>query len=122
MKREGYLLIDHSASPGLTEQEAVAFNWKPSEVGAGRRLEQAIIVCVHCRKMTIKNPLRVRERATCAKCGHGYLCDGCWLESRLPDYDHLPFEKKADVMQEYALRGFILDTPQALAAAAKIRL
>lgn len=96
-QREGYILIDHQASPGLPEDLAVALNLDPASVKEGKIFEGATLTCAHCTSVIIKNPLRMRERASCMKCSGKYLCDGCALLTRLPDYDHTPFEKKVDL-------------------------
>lgn len=60
--REGYLLIDHTASPGIP--------------GMPSRLEVATIRCSHCERQFIRNPARTRERAWCPGCDK-YICDQC---------------------------------------------
>jgi hypothetical protein len=69
--REGYLLIDHSASPGLPA--AIA---NPRLFGEGRRFEAPTLTCSHCKTVVIVNPERTRERGYCRKCDH-YVCDAC---------------------------------------------
>lgn len=73
--REGYLLFDHQASPGiprpLVERTGLAHQF-----GEGKRLELATLTCGHCKTVSIKNPLRIRERGHCFKCHH-YVCDVC---------------------------------------------
>jgi hypothetical protein len=83
--QEGYVLIDHRASPGT------------SEVPEGTLFETATLHCAHCPSIVIVNPGRTRERAECMKCGYKYICDNCALEARLPDYVHKPHQEK---MQE----------------------
>lgn len=97
MQREGYLLIDHRFSPGLPEELAASLGFDPKMAKEGRMLEAATVACKHCKIVVVKNPLRTRERASCAKCGYKYICDTCAMESRLPGYDHTPFEKKLDL-------------------------
>lgn len=63
-RHEGYLLIDHRASPGLPE------------VPEGTVFEAAVLSCSHCQRSLIRNPARTRERAYCHGCDH-YICDGC---------------------------------------------
>lgn len=71
---EGYLLIDHRNSPGLTDAE-VAKAGLP--IGAGRGLFEApTFTCSHCQSVVVLNPLRTRDRGYCRKCDH-YVCDTC---------------------------------------------
>lgn len=63
-RHEGYLLIDHRASPGTPD------------IPEGTVFEVATIVCSHCQQRMIRNPLRTRERQYCAGCDH-YICDRC---------------------------------------------
>lgn len=56
-RKEGYLLIDDSAS-------------------GGSKLEAATITCAHCQVTFIRNLGRTRPRGYCAKCD-AYTCDGC---------------------------------------------
>jgi hypothetical protein len=95
-QREGYLLIDHRASPGLPDHIAAASGFDPMSTRGGRMFEAATLTCKHCKTTVIKNPYRARERHTCARCSHGFICDECALEARMPDYDHTPFEAKID--------------------------
>lgn len=95
--REGYLLVDHSASPGLPEEVARASGYDPALSKEGKRFEAATMTCAHCKSSVVKNPLRTRARASCTKCGCHYICDLCEHNSRLPDYDHMPFEKLSDL-------------------------
>lgn len=115
MPREGYLLIDHSASPGLPEDAALISNFDPHFMREGKRLEAATITCCHCKTVVVKNPLRQRERNFCQKCGGKYICDGCALEARLPDYSHLPFEKQVDLVKDAEAKGIpVLGSPRSL--------
>ncbi len=95
--REGYLLVDHSASPGLPEDVARASGYDPAWAKGGKKFEAATLTCRHCKSSVVKNPWRTRERASCSKCGYAYICDLCEGNSRLPGYDHMPFEKYADL-------------------------
>jgi hypothetical protein len=71
---EGYLLIDHSGSPGVSDETLVTAGLP---IGLGRgRVEMATFTCSHCHAVIIVNPLRTRERAYCSGCDH-YICDGC---------------------------------------------
>jgi hypothetical protein len=95
MKREGYLLVDHSASPGLPEDVARAAGYDPAHVREGRRYETGTLTCAHCKCTVVPNHFRTREREFCRKCMH-YICDVCGFRASLPDYDHVPFEARVD--------------------------
>ncbi len=74
--REGYLLIDHSASPGMPK-DLMGLN-----IGEGARFEASTLKCGHCPNVVIRNPLRERERGHCFKCMH-YICDACSLAYKI---------------------------------------
>lgn len=95
---EGYLLIDHRASPGIPAGMARQMGYDPTLVGEGKLLEAAMMNCAHCNLPVIKNPLRTRERAHCMECAGAYICDGCDARRREPDYVHLPFKKIVDLV------------------------
>src|SRR6185369_6445733 len=95
-QREGFLLIDHRASPGIPADVATQIGMDPKLVGEGRMLEAATLTCAHCKTVIVRNPYRTRERARCPKCSHKYLCDICAFHATLPDYNHKPFEAKVD--------------------------
>lgn len=62
--QEGYLLIDHTASPG----DVI--------VPEGTKLESATLLCGHCQRILLRNPLRTRSRFHCSGCNE-YVCDFC---------------------------------------------
>lgn len=71
---EGYLLIDHRFSPGVSD-DVVKQAGLP--IGAGRGLyESATYTCSHCQAIVVLNHLRTRDRGYCRKCDH-YVCDIC---------------------------------------------
>jgi hypothetical protein len=71
---EGYLLIDHRESPGVSPEQAAAVGLP---VGAHRGVfEAGTYTCNHCCRVVVINPLRTRSREYCAKCDC-YICDGC---------------------------------------------
>jgi hypothetical protein len=94
VQRQGFLMIDHRASPGIPEDVARSVGLDPKLVREGALLEADTLTCVHCKVVVMKNPLRVRERASCPKCSHKYICDFCAAAMRHPDYNHLPFEAR----------------------------
>jgi len=87
-QREGYLFLDHRASPGLPEDMARRMGGLPGS----RVIEAATLTCCHCKTVVIKNPFRQRERASCPKCSFDYVCDLCAAKMREPDYIHMPLE------------------------------
>jgi hypothetical protein len=96
-QREGYLFIDHRASPGLPDDMARRMGILPgSSVN-----ELATLTCCHCGTAVIKNPFRQRERASCPKCSYKYLCDFCAAKTREIDYIHISREVRIDL----ALKG-----------------
>lgn len=86
-RREGWLEIDHRASPGIPEAIAERLGYKPKQVGEGKRVEFKTIACGHCPNCFVLNPNRVRERYYCRRCDH-YVCDNCKAESLMPGYVH----------------------------------
>lgn len=71
---EGYLMIDHRESPGISQELEAAAGLPP---GAGRGVfESATYTCNHCNFVVVINPLRTRARGYCVKCDH-YVCDAC---------------------------------------------
>ena len=72
---EGYLLLDHRASPGVIGDA----HFLP--VGEGQKLECPTYTCSHCGTIVIVNPNRVRVRAWCAGCDHR-ICDRCDMLKR----------------------------------------
>ena len=99
MKREGYLLIDHRAGPGLTPDQS------PGQaccgLGAGTVFESAIAICSHCQRGIMLNPLRARERAYCPNCDH-YICDQC--EVVRVQVGCRPFKQVMDEICERAIK------------------
>ena len=67
MKHEGYLIIDHRASPGMPGIP---------ELGEGTVYEAATQFCNHCAVNVRMNRYRIRARFSCPKC-EVYLCDVC---------------------------------------------
>src|SRR5882724_5133890 len=96
--REGYLLIDHRASPGMPEAMIRACGLDIKGTGAGAAFESPVVACAHCNTAIILNPLRTRARGYCRKCD-AYVCDNpvCNAECR-------PHRKLLDELQEEAFR------------------
>ena len=73
---EGYLMLDHSNSPGLDEK-VIHEMGDDLPLNAGRgKFEAPTYTCSHCQTVSILNPLRKRERVYCTGCDH-YICDTC---------------------------------------------
>lgn len=66
--REGELLIDHRASPGMP----AGFMGIPCPEGSVR--EFATMTCAHCNAVVVLNAGRTRDRGHCHKCD-AYICD-----------------------------------------------
>lgn len=67
LKYEGYLFVDHRASPGMPGSTVKK---------EGSVYEAATLSCSHCRTSVIMNPERIRVRGHCPRCNE-YLCDWC---------------------------------------------
>jgi hypothetical protein len=103
---EGYLFVDHRASPGIPEAKALAMGLDPKLVKEGKLYEAATLRCVHCPSVFIKNPRRTRERGHCFKCG-GYICDACEAAAKMPGYVHMHEQEVIDKVTsgKYVMTG-----------------
>ena len=73
---EGYLLIDHTNSPGIDGDIIQGISPDlPTNIGRAR-FECPTYTCSHCCRIVVLHPLRQRERGYCNKCDH-YVCDDC---------------------------------------------
>lgn len=71
---EGYLLLDHRGTAGVSDADMVAMGLP---AGSGKGLyESATYTCKHCQFTVLIEPKRTRERAYCRGCDH-YICDAC---------------------------------------------
>ena len=109
-QREGYLMVDHSASPGLPEDIARASGYDPLMCKEGKRLEAATLTCAHCKVTVVKSPLRSRPRETCMKCSGHYICDVCAFRASLPAYTHTPFDRYVDMTADLYARGLTMNS------------
>ncbi len=101
---EGYLIVDHRDSPGVSESLAVAGGMPP---GAGRGVfEAATYTCNHCNRVVVINPLRTRERAYCSKCD-AYICDECGAVKAIT-FECNSMEKQIEAIQEAAIRSLTI--------------
>ena len=103
MKQQGYLLVDHRASTGLTPEQALAAGYDPRLSGEGQVYEADTMTCAHCKTVVVKNPLRTRDRPHCAQCDH-YICDMCAVKAKTEDV-HMPFSKFIDLTLKQAALG-----------------
>lgn len=81
-RSEGWLMIDHSNSPGIPEDLARQWAAQGTVVRPGTgKLEAASYTCPHCNSIVVKNPRRTRPREICRKC-MAVVCDraSCVLE------------------------------------------
>lgn len=88
---EGYLLIDHRNSPGVSQEFMRKHNLPGPAVAGGTMLEAAVKNCPHCGGDVIRNPARVRAREHCRKCGEN-ICDKCGLMRKL-GHPHRPLRQ-----------------------------
>ena len=118
-RHEGYLLVDHRASPGIPEHLARAAGRDPKQSGEGKVYESALIQCEHCRNSVVLNADRQRPRAYCQPCDH-YICDACDAQRALPGYVHVSAQQFSDMQLEYAMKGMTLGSPLDLLATPRI--
>lgn len=71
---EGYFLVDHSQSPGISEELALAQGLPPS--AAHGVFEAPTYTCGHCNAVVVMHPDRQRARAVCLSCLQR-ICDAC---------------------------------------------
>jgi hypothetical protein len=98
--QEGYLLVDHRNSPGITQADLLML----PDYARDRFMpmtglyESPTIRCSHCGTMVVINPQRTRARGYCAKCDH-YICD-----SPLCHANCTPFMQQIEALHEQAVR------------------
>lgn len=80
---EGYIMVDHRASPGLPNNPLL---------GEGTFFETKTMHCAHCGTVVIMNPNRTREREWCSNCDK-YICDNCGLERKSTGYTHKSYKQ-----------------------------
>jgi hypothetical protein len=80
-RHEGYLIIDHRYSEGVTPELVRQSGLDSPVVGKNQVYESATVTCSHCGAVVILSPTRKRPRHYCVKCDH-YVCDKpeCGLE------------------------------------------
>jgi hypothetical protein len=73
----GYLIIDHTNSPGINPNDIPArLRAITPIIPEGKVFEADIQFCTHCQRSIILRPDRERPRGYCQKCDH-YICDTC---------------------------------------------
>jgi hypothetical protein len=92
----GWLMLDHSASPGIPPDVARKMGLPAELVGEGKVAEMHTLSCCHCGSHVMLNPKRTRARGYCRSCDH-YICDGCDYLRSLPDYSHHRREESVTV-------------------------
>lgn len=100
-RKEGYLMVDHRASPGLPADFYEKCYGIPSTGLARQSLyESAVATCAHCNTSVILNPLRTRARGYCPKCDD-YICDNpaCAAQSAV---EHKSFSQLLDEAEKRA--------------------
>lgn len=100
---EGYLLIDHRDSPGITPEQAAKAGKATVSVGAGKRLEAPTYNCSHCTALVIIEPTRTRARAYCPKCDR-HICDKCEIIRVASGGACKPFKQVIDELLAKAAR------------------
>lgn len=106
-RHEGYLLIDHRDSPGVTA-ELVRQSGKDAPIVGNVLYECATFTCSHCQGVVFMNPSRTRARGYCRKCDH-HICDRC-TTVLAQTRECVPFKKILDDAQEAAERSIIIPT------------
>lgn len=103
---DGYLRVDHRASPGLPAPLAERLGISPQHAREGGMMECATMTCAHCATVVIPNPDRTRERGYCSKCDR-YICDQCKAATLMPAYEHRSWQQIVDLVQSgrYTLSG-----------------
>src|SRR4030095_6442022 len=91
----GYLEIDHTNSPGISESEIPApLKNSTIPVPEGKKFETDIWNCSHCQRAVFLNKDRTRTRETCLYCYH-YVCDECYKMLKITG-KCIPFKKILD--------------------------
>jgi len=96
----GYLIIDHSNSPGINPNDIPdKLRNSTLAVKEGQKFEADTKICSHCERGIILNPGRVRDRAICFYCHH-YICDECDRIMKISG-KCVPMKKIVDEMQSH---------------------
>ena len=106
MRSGNLLTIDHSASPGLTEEIARRFGLPTEVAGEGRKLEVCTRTCCGCQQQVMLRTDRSSPRNYCRKCD-SYMCDDCALVLKTTGV-HKSFAQVADEYLEKAANGLLI--------------
>src|SRR5262249_23910613 len=98
--KEGYLLIDMRASPGVTAEFVRASGLDAPIVGAGQKLVCAQRQCCACGCYI--NITRKDDHEWCAA-HDAYLCNNCGLLRKLR-HQHGGYKKRMEAVYEAAVR------------------
>lgn len=103
----GYLVIDHTDSPGVTEADVAhlpkAMRDRIIIARGGTVEERDVQTCTHCERQVVLEPNRVRARAYCPHCDH-YICDACEAVRVASGGACIPFKQRLDVAREVAVK------------------
>ena len=86
--REGELMIDHRASPGLPADFYHRIGLAGMPAPGGALTELPTMTCCHCNAVVILNAARTRPRGYCRKCDD-YVCDSPACNSGCMPFDAL---------------------------------
>jgi hypothetical protein len=97
--REGELLVDHRAGPGLPPDFWARVGLQGFVTPGGAVAEVPTMTCAHCNAVVVMNMLRTRPRGWCRKCD-AYVCDS-------PSCNHecKPFAEILDEAERAAYRA-----------------
>jgi hypothetical protein len=88
-------MVDHRASPGLSQEDALKLGYHPSQVAEGKLFESKTNHCSHCGTIVIMNPMRTRDRCLCQSCNK-YICDNCGIQMKMPNYVHKTYTQQLE--------------------------
>ena len=91
-QKQGYLLIDHTASPGVS--------------GLPPLFEAGTITCNHCNAQVLRDPGANHEKYWCWGCDH-YLCKRCKTLSAVAGCQ--PFDAVIEKFDRQAHKGLIFN-------------
>jgi hypothetical protein len=100
--REGILIVDHRAGPGLSIEMTQAMGLPP--MPGGKLMESATKKCAHCPRVVILNPDRSRPRHYCPSCDN-YICDDCEAARVAAGFTCANYERFVDETLEAAVRA-----------------
>ena len=101
-EKEGYLLIDHTDSPGISAEQARKMGSHIVAPG-GKKVEASTYMCCGCEATVVLNPDRLRTREYCREC-HSYMCDTCALLMKVDGVHRSVTRFRAEYL-EHAARG-----------------